>query len=184
VVATTSKDLHPKFEQPYRLMYYKPMFELIKLLQKKDFTVYLVSGSEEGFLRGFGEDYLDIASEKIIGSTISLSYKYNDKENTSLFLRDSAYLTPMAGGPGKAELIKNRIGKEPILAFGNTMGDYEMLTYTQSNSYPNLELILIHDDPREYVYYDKTLQEKAKEHNWVSVGMKENFKVIFPFSKD
>ena len=181
VAATTSKDLHPRFEQPYRLMYYKPMFELINLLKEQDFTVYLVSGSEEGFLRAYGEDYLNIDSHKIIGSTISLSYKYNEKENSSLFLRDSAYLKPMAAGDGKAELIKNRIGQEPILAFGNTMGDYEMLTYTRSNSYPNLELILIHDSPKEYVYHDKTLEQKAKQHNWVSVKMKDDFKVIFPF---
>jgi len=181
VAATTSKDLHPRFEQPYRLMYYKPMFELINLLKEQDFTVYLVSGSEEGFLRAYGEDYLNIPSQKIIGSTISLSYQYNEQANSSVFLRDSAYLEPMAGGAGKAELIKNRIGKQPILAFGNTMGDYEMLTYTQSNTYPNLELILIHDDPKEYVYFDKTLQEKAQKHNWVSVKMKADFKEIFPF---
>jgi hypothetical protein len=181
VAATTSKEVHPRFEQPYRLMYYKPMFELINLLKAQDFTVYLVSRSEEGFLRAYGEDYLDIDSHKIIGSTISLSYQYNEQENSSLFLRDSAYLQPMAGGAGKAELIKNRIGKQPILAFGNTMGDYQMLTYAQSNSYPNLSLILIHDDPREYIYYDKTLQQKAQQHNWVSVKMKEDFKVVFPF---
>lgn len=129
----------------------------------------------------YGEDYLNISSEKIIGSTISLSYQYNEKENKSLFLRDSAYLKPMAGGSGKAELIKNRIGKQPILVFGNTMGDYEMLTYAQSSPYPNLSLILIHDDPKEYVYYDKELEEKAQQHGWISVRMKDDFKTIFPF---
>ncbi|WP_034039829.1 HAD family hydrolase [Wocania ichthyoenteri] len=182
VSSTTANSLHSRFNVPYSKMYYAPMLELINYLKKNNFDVYIVSGSEEGFLRAYGEDYLYIERKKTIGSTVSLSYKL-EPNNISKFIREKQYLSPKADGSGKAELIRNRIGKQPIFAFGNTMGDYEMLTYSGSSPYTNLELILIHDDSLEYVYHDYELEEKAKSNNWVSINMKDNFKIIFPFKK-
>ena len=177
VKVATSSLLHPKFKKHYSQLYYAPMYQLIRYLKHYHFTVYFVSGSEEGFLRAYGENYLDMSPKHIIGSSVEVSYY--DTLGRSFFKRDSAYLEPLAYGPGKAELIENHIGISPILAFGNTMGDYEMLTYASTSTYPNLSLILVHDDPDEYVYYDSTLIQKAQENNWVEVKMKQDFVKVF-----
>jgi hypothetical protein len=178
VSKTVRSSIDEHFGIPYNQMYYLPMLELINYLRENEFDVQIVSGSELGFLRAYGKDCLDILPQKVIGSAITLSYRYN--QDLSKFVRDSSYMVPMSDGAGKPELIRNHIGIQPILAFGNTMGDYEMLTYASSNSYPNLELILVHDDSHEYIYFDKELDSIATANNWVVVRMKENFEVIFP----
>ncbi len=178
VSKTTSNSIDSRFDVTYSDLYYPPMLQLINYLKENDFDVYIVSGSEEGFIRSFGEDYLQMEREKIIGSTVSLEY-YFMSNNISSFIRQKQYLSPMSEGAGKAELIRNRIGKQPIFAFGNSMGDFEMLTYSNSNPYKNLEMILIHDDPDEYIYYDAELEQKAKIYNWEYVNMSENFREIF-----
>ncbi len=169
-----------KLDRTLSQMYYAPMLQLLDYLKANEFDIYIVSGSELGFLRKYGSDYLNIPARKMIGSAVELTYEYDSKENNASFVRDSAYMSPMAANSGKAELIENHIGIQPILAFGNTMGDFEMLQYAGANSYKNLSLILVHDDPEEYVYFDEELDSAATANKWVSVGMKENFGVIFP----
>ena len=76
-----------------------------------------------------------------------LDYLY--KDGASSLVRQGAFLDPNVGGKGKAEIIRNRIGRQPVFAFGNSMGDLEMLQYATSGRYPSLGLILVHDDPDE-----------------------------------
>ncbi len=170
--------LHPRFERPYAELYYVPMRQLIDLLRAKDFTVYVVSGSEQGFTRGYGTGVLGFAAPLLIGNTVNLDFSYDD--GASSLLRQDSFLPPNPGGKGKAEIIRNRIGLQPVFAFGNTMGDFEMLQYATSSRYPGLGLILVHDDPEEYVYSDQELMENAEELGWQRVSMKDDFEAIFP----
>ncbi len=91
---------------------------------------------------------------------------------------------PVDDGPGKPVYIQRDIGGRPILAFGNSDGDIEMLQYTQRKSGPWLSLLLHHDDPvREYDYDDGTEKalELAGENDWVVVSMKDVFRQVFSF---
>ncbi|MEM0997968.1 MAG: HAD family hydrolase [Bacteroidota bacterium] len=175
----TASHNHPRFDIPYSQMYYAPMAQLIDYLRKYEFTVFLCSGSQQGFVRAYGGRYLGFNQWETIGNTVALSYDSIAPQQNVLTRLDS-FLYPSPDGDGKAILIRNRIGTAPILSFGNTMGDFEMLTYTQSNPHRNLELILVHDDSREYIYSDSSLQAEATARGWIQVGMKENFRRIFP----
>jgi hypothetical protein len=94
-------------------------------------------------------------------------------------------------GTGKPVGINRFIGRRPILAFGNSDGDLQMLQYTTTGGGPRLGLIVHHTDAeREYAYdrksqigkLDKALDE-APRYGWQIVDMKRDWKVIYPFQK-
>ena len=54
---------------------------------------------------------------------------------------------------GKPVGIHQHIGRRPIAAFGNSVGDQQMLEYTQGGSGARFELLVLHDDvAREFTY--------------------------------
>jgi len=171
-------ELHPRFQRPYSELTYAPMVQLINYLRRKRFSVWLCSGSQQGFVGTFGTQHLEFQSWEVIGSTVELRYDTLASGDVAL-TREDAFGSPSPDGEGKVLLIQNRIGKAPILAFGNSMGDFEMLVYTQSNAYRNLELILVHDDAEEYEYSNTSLESEAQARDWLQVGMKANFRTVF-----
>jgi hypothetical protein len=90
-------------------------------------------------------------------------------------------------GPGKPSGINRFIGRRPILAFGNSDGDHEMLQWTAAGE--GLKFLgLVHhtDDKREYAYdrqshigrLDKALDE-ASARGWTVVDMKRDWRTVF-----
>ena len=80
------------------------------------------------------------------------------------------------------------IGRRPVLAFGNSDGDIEMLQYTTTGPGRRLGLILHHDDAaREYAYdrashigrLDRGLA-LAPDAGWTVVSMQRDWRRIFP----
>ena len=56
-------------------------------------------------------------------------------------------------GPVKPVRIWSRTGRRPILAFGNSNGDIQMLQFAGGPRAPALRLLLLHDDKaREFDY--------------------------------
>jgi hypothetical protein len=91
-------------------------------------------------------------------------------------------------GPGKPVGTNKFIGLRPILAFGNSDGDLEMLQWTTMSGGARLGLLVHHTDAvREYAYdrgtsfgrLDKALDAAVMNH-WVVVDMKNDWKRIFP----
>jgi len=76
----------------------------------------------------------------------------------------------------------SRIGRQPILAGGNSNGDIPMLKYAGSRARPGLRLLVLHDDPeREFDYVggaEKSL-EMAKEQGWTVVSIKDDWATVF-----
>ncbi len=165
--------------------FFKPMLDLIELLQKNKFKVYIVSGSEEGLIWGTCEDTVALTREHEIGTLIQLAPRFTTASGISAqFIRGNMYLEPRNLKDGKAENIYYRTGKHPIFAFGNTADDYQMLTYASTNKYTNMACLLVHDDiKREYDYPDKadkaSIEKTAKDNKWNLVSIKDNFKVVF-----
>jgi hypothetical protein len=95
---------------------------------------------------------------------------------------------------GKAIGINQYIGRRPIMAFGNSAGDKEMLEYTQAGSGSRFMLLVLHDDAaREYAYgparglpdvklgaFPSALDEQAQKCGWTVVSMKDDWKQVFP----
>ena len=92
-------------------------------------------------------------------------------------------------GPGKPVGINMMIGRRPILAFGNSDGDLQMLQWTTAGSGARFAGIVHHTDAaREYAYdhpskigqLDKAWEE-AKAKGWTVVDMKQDWKKVFAF---
>lgn len=112
--------------------------------------------------------------------------EFEDTPQGSAFYR-KAELNSFNDKKVKPVNIQLHIGRQPILAFGNSDGDIEMLQYTERQDLPYLNLLLHHDDEeREYSYTkgtEKALQ-LAEARNWTVVYISKDFKVIFPFDKE
>jgi hypothetical protein len=91
-------------------------------------------------------------------------------------------------GPGKPVGINRFIGRRPVMAFGNSDGDLQMLQWTTAGDGPRLGLIVHHTDAeREWAYdrdshvgkLDQAL-DQADADGWTVVDMKNDWKTIFP----
>jgi hypothetical protein len=89
---------------------------------------------------------------------------------------------------GKPVGIYEHIGHRPILAFGNSDSDMQMIEYTMAGEGRRLGLFVHHTDAdREYAYdreshvgtLDKAL-DKAAAMGWILVNMKDAWAQVFP----
>jgi hypothetical protein len=141
--------------------FYKPMVKLIKHLHNSDFKVYIVSGSAQPFIRGVIKTIpeLKIDPKHIIGTLTKYESIHYKADSGALF-----FLAPVAmlsnSSIGKAQNIYDKINKTPILAFGNTVNDFDMFALTSTNNtYKTLCILLNHDNDSfeaEYNPYDTT----------------------------
>lgn len=178
---------HPKTGKPYKEMVFQPMIELLHYLQSKDYKTFIVSGGGIDFMRVWAEKTYNIPSYQIIGSSIKTKYEVG--ENGVPKLIKLPELNFNNDKEGKPVGIHQHIGKRPVLAFGNSDGDYQMLQWTTTaKDYPRLGLILHHtDSEREWAYdrdshigkLDKGLNDATK-NGWLLVNMKEDWNKVFP----
>jgi phosphoglycolate phosphatase-like HAD superfamily hydrolase len=175
---------HPRFDRPYTSLTFAPMRELLGYLSANGFKNYIVSGGGVEFMRVFAERVYGVPPEQVIGSTIETKYEVRDGRPVIVRLPEVDFIDDKAGKP---VAINRHIGRRPILAFGNSDGDFEMLEYTTSGPGPSLGLIVHHDDAeREYAYdrkssvgrLDRALDESAKR-DWVVVSMKTDWRSIY-----
>ncbi|MBB6519768.1 HAD family hydrolase [Pseudoteredinibacter isoporae] len=167
--------LHPRYKAPHAKLIYQPMLELIRLLKKNKFDVYLCTGSDEGFVRSVAFELFGIPADHVIAQNVA--YYRDDRSNA--VLRSGEYRKPINLGQGKVSNIMHRIGKKPVLAVGNSLGDLQMLDWVADGG---LSILITHDDAqREYDYGDKN-QKIAKAFsavNLTAVSMRKDFKNIF-----
>lgn len=175
---------HPHLERPYLQCTYQPMLELLDVLRAHQFQVYIVSGGGIEFLRVFAEELYGIPPEHVIGSSIETTYEERDGVPTLVRQPKIWFVDDKAGKP---VAINQFIGRRPIMAFGNSDGDYEMLRYVTAGRGPRFGLIVHHtDDQREFAYdrnshigrLDKALTD-AETYNWTVVDMKQDWKTVF-----
>ena len=168
--------------------FYVPMVEVIKYLQANDFKVYIVSGSDRPATRVMGE-LLKIPYNQVIGTNPAI-YAANQGEISAdnYAYRHDDYL--IRGGltqknlkMNKVVAIEHEIGKQPVLAFGNSGGDTSMLNYTiTGNKYKSLAFFVICDDTeRELGNIDKANSciKLAEKNNWIQISMRDDFKTIY-----
>jgi phosphoserine phosphatase len=176
---------HPSFKRPYTECVYQPMLELLAWLRANGFKTYIVSGGGVEFMRPWSERVYGIPPEQVVGSTIQTRYELRDGKPVLLRLPQVDFVDDKAGKPVG---IHKAIGRRPVMAFGNSDGDYEMLRYVTSGKGPRFGLLVHHTDAnREYAYdrqshfgrLDKALTEAA-ERGWTVVDMQADWKAIFP----
>jgi len=87
------------------------------------------------------------------------------------------------GKSGKPAAIAREIGKRPVLAFGNSSGDYSMLNYAEGNpDHTGMGFFVVCDDTeREYGSDEKAADfyEKVEKEGWTPFSMKNDWKTIY-----
>ncbi len=180
---------HPRFQKRYPQLIYRPMVDLLQYLRDNQFKTYIVSGGSSAFIRKFSDGLYGIPAEQVIGTMLKGEFQASDNTYKVIYTAD---LWHNDDKEGKPVAIQQIIGKKPVLAFGNSDGDKQMLEWTSTNKLPNLSLILQHTDAeREYAYdslsHIGTLKEALKEgiaKGWLIVDMKQDFKVVFDFQQE
>ena len=173
-----------KFKRPYTELIYQPQLELLAYLRANGFKTFIVSGGGIAFMRTFSEKAYGIPPEQVIGS--SAVAEFQDKDGKPALVRQPKlnFLNDKAGKPVG---IYQHIGRRPILAFGNSDSDMQMIEYTLAGEGRRLGLFLHHTDAeREYAYdrkshvgtLDKAL-DQADAKGWVIVDMKKDWKEVF-----
>jgi hypothetical protein len=179
---------HPRFKKPYTDLVYQPMLEVLAYLRANGFKTYIVSGGGIEFMRPWTEKVYGIPPEQVVGSSIKTKFELRDGKPVLLRLPEIDFIDDKAGKPVG---IGKFIGRRPVMAFGNSDGDLEMLQWTTINTGPRFGLIVHHTDAeREWAYdrdspvgrLDKALDE-APKRGWVVMDMKKEWKVIYPFQK-
>jgi phosphoserine phosphatase len=179
---------HPRFRRLYKDCQYQPQLELLSYLRAHGFKTFIVTGGGVDFVRSFAEDAYGVPPEQVIGSSIKTRFEQRDGKAELIKLAEVNSIDDKEGKPININL---HIGRRPILAFGNSDGDLEMLEYTAAGRGPRLMLLVHHDDAsREYAYdrdsrvgrLDKAL-DAATRRGWTVVSMKNDWRTIFPPEK-
>jgi hypothetical protein len=164
------------------------MIELLAHLRANGFKTYIVSGGGIEFMRPWVERVYGIPPEQVIGSSIKVKYEVRDGKPVLIRLPEVDFIDDKNGKPVG---IHKFIGRRPIMAFGNSDGDFEMLEWTTAGNGPRFGLIVHHtDSEREYAYdrqaglarLDRGLDE-APKRGWMLVDMKKDWKRVFVFEK-
>ncbi len=175
----------------YAKSFYQPMLEVVRYLQAKGFDVWMVSACEREFVRAAVPLELDIAPDHIIGTDVAYAStnqgdepydEYNMTQKDTVVLDEP--LGQETGKAGKPIAIAREIGKRPILAFGNSSGDYSMLNYAQSNpDHKGMGVLVLCDDvEREYGDLERAKEqtEEAQKEGWTLFHMcKDDWATIY-----
>jgi hypothetical protein len=154
-------------------------------LRKNGFKTFIVSGGGIEFMRPWSERVYGVPPEQVVGSSVKSEFQIKDGKPVLVRIPELNFLDDKAGKPVG---IYEHIGRRPILAFGNSDSDMQMIQYTKAGDGLRLGLFVHHTDAdREYAYdrkskvgtLDKVL-DIAADNGWIVVDMKRDWKHVFP----
>lgn len=114
-----------------------------------------------------------------------MKYELRDGKPVLARLPEIDFIDDKAGKPVG---IQKFIGRRPIMAFGNSDGDLEMLEWITSGKDPRFGLIVHHTDGEREYAYDRNSPfgrlarglDEGPKRGWTIVDMKRDWKTIFP----
>jgi phosphoserine phosphatase len=176
---------HPKFNRLHKECVYQPQLELIAYLRASGFKVFIVTGGGIEFVRAVAEELYGVSPERVIGSSTKTRFEIRNGKPDVVKLPE---LNGINDREGKPININLHIGRRPILAFGNSDGDLQMLEYTAGGPGARLSLLVHHDDATREFAYDRgsrvghldRAMDAAERNGWTVVSMKNDWRTIFP----
>jgi phosphoglycolate phosphatase-like HAD superfamily hydrolase len=176
---------NPKFDRLYIECIYQPMLELLTYLRANDFKTFIVSGGGVEFMRAFAEQTYGIPPEQVVGSSGVVKFQMRDGKPV---LIKEAQIEFIDDGSGKPVGINRFIGRRPLMAFGNSDGDQQMLEWTTAGDGARFALLVHHTDGEREVAYDRNSHigkldkalDEASVKGWTVVSMKDDWKTIYP----
>jgi phosphoserine phosphatase len=183
----------PRWKRPYTELTYQPMQEVLRYFRANGYKTYIATGGGQDFVRIYAERVYGIPREQVVGTAGDTRYGY-DKDGKPVLTKEPKLLLNNDKA-GKPEGIHLMIGRRPVAAFGNSIGDREMLEYTKAGSGARLAMLVLHDDAvREYAYgpaqgladtkvgtFTQALYDEAIKNGWTVISMKNDWKRIFAF---
>ncbi|MEX1281312.1 MAG: HAD family hydrolase [Acidimicrobiia bacterium] len=182
-----SDALHPTLGVPFARTVYQPMVELLTELRARGFATFIVTGGGTEFVRAVSNDRYGVPPEGVVGTLIG--YQLVRRNGRPVLVRTATLQGAANEGPAKIEHIQAFLGRHPILAVGNSAGDWDMLEYTSSLPGPSLGVLVDHDDAeREFAYEGEaatfetelTGRDMADRHGWLVVSMQRDWAQVFP----
>jgi phosphoglycolate phosphatase-like HAD superfamily hydrolase len=180
----TSRARHPRFDRLYTELVYQPQLELLGYLRRNGFKTYIVSGGSAEFVRAFAERVYGIPPEQVVGTQNAMQFGFDGGRPSLVRLPAIEFVDD---GPGKPVGIYKHIGRRPILAFGNSDGDWQMLQYTMAGPGSRMALLVHHDDAEREFAYDRQSSigrldkawDDAVAKGWNVVSMRRDWKIVF-----
>jgi hypothetical protein len=179
---------HPETRKRYTEMVYLPMLELLAYLRANEFKTFIVSGGGIEFMRPWAEATYGIPPEQVVGSSLKMRYEQGDNGPSIVKLAEVDLIDDKAGKPVG---IQRHIGRRPILAVGNSDGDYEMLEWTTAGAGPRLGVLVHHTDSQREWAYDRDSAvgrlarglDAAPDRGWTIVDMARDWRCVFAGEK-
>ena len=174
----------------YGQSFYRPMIEIIDYLRANDFDVWMVSACEREVVRALVERYR-IPFDHVIATDVPYvaSGKGDEVADEYTMGKDETILlgAPLdeveCGKSGKSAAIAREIGKRPVLAFGNSSGDYAMLNYAEGNpNHVGMGFFVVCDDTeREYGSDEKAAEyyDEVETQGWTAFSMANDWTTIY-----
>lgn len=174
----------------YGQSFYLPMIEVIEYLRANDFDVWMVSACEREVVRALVERY-DIPYDHVIATDVPYVASGREGETADDYNMGSDEEILLAapldevecGKSGKPAAIAREIGKRPVLAFGNSSGDYSMLNYAEGNpDHAGMGFFVVCDDTeREYGSDEKAAEyyDEVEKEGWTPFSMANDWKTIY-----
>ena len=179
-----------RWKRPYTELTYLPMIEALNYMRTNGYRSYIVTGGGQDFVRVYSDKTYGIPPEQVVGTAGGTTYGYD--KNGKPFLTKEPKLLLNDNYAGKPEGIHLMIGRRPFAAFGNSIGDRQMLEYTKAGDGERLAMLVLHDDAsREYAYgpamglpdtkvgtFTQALYDEAKSKGWTVISMKNDWKRV------
>jgi len=184
---------NPRWKRLYTELTYQPMQEVLQYLRANGYKTYIATGGGQDFVRVYAEQVYGIPPEQVVGSVGGTKFGYG--KDGKPFLTKEAKLLLNDDHAGKPEGIHMMIGRRPYAAFGNSIGDRQMLEYTKAGDGARLSMLVLHDDAqREFAYgpaqglpnskvgtFTQALYDEAKQAGWTVISMRNDWKRVFAF---
>lgn len=175
----------------YAESFYKPMIEVISFLKANDFDVWMVSACEREVVRAMVERF-DIPFDHVIATDVpyvasgkgedEAADEYNMSQD-EFFVLGAPLSEEECGKSGKPAAIVREIGKRPVLAFGNSSGDFSMLNYAEGNpDHAGMGCFIVCDDTEREYGSDEKAEEFysiVEKENWTAFSMANDWKEIY-----
>jgi phosphoserine phosphatase len=185
----------PRWKRPFTELTYKPMQEVLTYLRANGYKTFIVTGGGQDFVRVYAEQIYGIPPEQVVGTALTTSFGYG-KDGKPVLTKEPKLMLD-DDHAGKPEGIHLEIGQRPHAAFGNSVGDQQMLEYTSAGDGARLAMLVLHDDAkREYAYgpahglpdskvgtFTQALYDEAKKQGWTVISMKDDWKHIFQWEQ-
>ena len=175
---------HPVTRRRFDAMVFLPMQELMLYLRAHGYGTWIVSGGGQEFLRAWCEATYGIPPQQVIGSYAGLRYV----PGASPSILKTAQPELVDDHAGKPVGIQRFLGRRPVMAFGNSDGDFEMLEWTTAGPGPRFGALLHHTDAAREFAYDRVSHvgqlsrglDEAAQRQWVVIDMARDWAAVYP----